>query len=183
MKDWREVHSFWFNQPAERWFRKDEQFDQQIRAKFGAWLETFEPEEYESWRLEPQPLLSLVILLDQFPRNAFRGTPRSFQYDGLALDAAREALEKGFDSSLSAAEAGFLVLPFEHSEDITDQKEAVRLARDLTERGAGKDLYEFAVRHHDVIEKFGRFPHRNAVLGRASTPEELEFLKKPGSSF
>lgn len=183
MKDWRDVHGFWFRQPPARWFGKDDLFDLEIREKFGAWLDHFEPEQYEAWKNEPKPLLSLVILLDQFPRNAFRGTARSFQYDLHALDAAREALDKGFDNSLSPVEAGFLVLPFEHSEDITDQKEAVRLARDLSERGAGKDLYEYAVRHHDIIQKFGRFPHRNAVLGRVSTPEEVEFLKKPGSSF
>ena len=142
-----------------------------------------DPQDFEAWKHEPKSILSMVILLDQFPRNAFRGSARSFEYDLHALEAAREALEKGFDTSLSPTEAGFLVLPFEHSEDITDQKEAVRLARDLTERGAGKDLYEFAVRHHDIIESFGRFPHRNAVLGRPSTPEEIEFLKLPGSSF
>lgn len=183
MKDWREVHGFWFSQPVERWFRKDENFDRQIREKFGGWLEHFEAEEFDSWRQEPKSALALVILLDQFPRNAYRGTARSFAFDSMALDAAREALEKGFDADLPASEAGFLVLPFEHSEDITDQKESVRLARDLMERGAGKELYDYAVRHHDIIERFGRFPHRNEILGRVSTPEELEFLKQPGSRF
>ncbi len=183
MKRWQDVHDFWFKLDPVQWFKKDESLDQRIRQKFGPWLEHFEMNDFEVWKIEPQSLISLVILLDQFPRNAFRGTAQSFQYDVVALDVAREGLEKGFDTELSVSEASFLVLPFEHSEDITDQRDAVRLAKELVERGAGKELYEFALKHLEIIERFGRFPHRNVILGRPSTPEEIEFLKQPGSSF
>ena len=191
MKRWQEVYDFWIGAKPnlEKWFKKDPALDDEIRRRFGPWLDAYDPLDFESWKTEPRSLVSLVILLDQFPRNAFRGTPKSFQFDMDALDVAREGLEKGFQDQLNIHEALFLSLPFEHSEDITDQQESVRLTQDRldtassTEREFAKITHDYAVKHLEVIEKFGRFPHRNAILGRASTPEELEFLKKPGSSF
>lgn len=191
MKRWEEVYDFWIgeNPKTEIWFKKDPVIDSQIRDKFGPWLEDFDHNDYEPWKTSPRGLLSLVILLDQFPRNAFRGSARSFDFDMFALDAARDGLDRGFQDQLNTHEGMFLILPFEHSEDITDQKEGVRLAQDLVERAENKDkkfaamVLEYAIKHHDIIEKFGRFPHRNEVLGRTSLPTEIEFLKTPGSSF
>lgn len=192
MKRWEEVYDFWIGQGkanSSMWFKKDDTLDKKIRDQFGPWLQDFNPLDYEAWKATPKGLVSLVILLDQFPRNAFRGKPNSFEFDQDALDVAREGLERGFQDQMDVYENMFLILPFEHSEDITDQKESVRLAQDVIERAPAADkkfaqmILDYAVRHHDIIEKFGRFPHRNAILGRVSSAEELAFLKTPGSSF
>ena len=118
------------------------------------------------------------MVLDQFPRNMFRGEARAFATDGLALAAASGAVDRGFERPLSQAERTFLLLPFEHAEDLAAQQRSLELFRNLD-----PDNLEWARRHHDIVARFGRFPHRNAVLGRASTAEETEFLKQPGSSF
>ncbi len=191
MKNWQEVYDFWIgeNPKPEMWFKKDKALDDQIRAKFGPWLENFDPVDYEEWRETPRGLVSLLILLDQFPRNAFRGTRRSFEFDGEALEVAREGLEKGYQDVATDYETMFLILPFEHSEDITDQKECVRLAHDWVARAKpeykafAQSGLDFAIKHHDIIQKFGRFPHRNEILKRESTQDEIAFLKTPGSSF
>jgi uncharacterized protein (DUF924 family) len=119
-----------------------------------------------------------IIVLDQFPRNMFRGTPRAFATDGLALAAARHAIANGYDRDWLRVEKIFAYLPFEHSEALADQERACELMRPL-----GEEQYDYALRHYKIIERFGRFPHRNAILGRASTAEEIEFLKQPGSGF
>lgn len=191
MKRWQDVYDFWIGEDPkpEMWFKKDATLDSEIRAKFGPWLGSYDPLEYESWKTSPRSLVALVILLDQFPRNAFRGTKQSFEFDQDALDVAREGLEKGYLDEATDYETMFLILPFEHSEDITDQKESVRLAQDWVERAApdkqkfARSCLDYAIRHHDIIARFGRFPHRNETLGRPSTPEEIAFLKTPGSSF
>ena len=191
--DYKEVLKFWFGDSntgnMKLWFEKSEAVDKQIRDKFGAALDDFNMVDYESWKATDDGHLALVILLDQFPRNAFRGTPKSFAFDAEALEVAKEALEKGLHDTLSPFQVMFLLLPFEHSEDITDQREGVRLFEDLHPRMAAIDkktadeTLDYAKRHMKIIERFGRFPHRNAILGRTSTFEELEFLKTPGSSF
>jgi uncharacterized protein (DUF924 family) len=127
--------------------------------------------------------LALVLLLDQFPRNAFRGTARAFASDALALEAARLALARGYDRDMLPVERLFVYLPFEHSERLEDQVRACELTRELAPFAETKDIYQYAVRHRDIIARFGRFPHRNEALGRPSTPEETEFLKQPGSGF
>jgi uncharacterized protein (DUF924 family) len=119
-----------------------------------------------------------VIVLDQFPRNMFRGSARAFATDALALAAARSAVERGFDRLLSPTERTFVYLPFEHAEDLASQRRALALFR-----ARDPDNVEYARRHYRIIARFGRFPHRNAILGRESTAEEIEFLKRPGSSF
>lgn len=188
-----EVFKFWFGDGTkpqmQLWFTKNDGTDKQIRDKFGPILEKFDMIDFESWKSTPEGHLSLVVLLDQFPRNAYRGTPKSFEYDNDALEVAREALDKGLHDLLPPHQAMFLLLPFEHSEDITDQRESVRLFEDQHTRLASIDkkmadeTLDYAKRHMKIIEKFGRFPHRNIILGRESTREELEFLKTPGSGF
>lgn len=134
--------------------------------------------ELDRWRSAPLASLALIVVLDQFPRNMFRGTSRAFASDPMALAAARNALERAFDRLLSPQERTFMYLPFEHAEDLAAQRRSLALFQALDPN----DM-EYARRHYEIIARFGRFPHRNAVLGRESTAEELDFLKQAGSSF
>jgi uncharacterized protein (DUF924 family) len=177
-----EVLRFWFGDGAEygavhkRWFEKNPAFDAEVRDRF---LGVYESQLVgREWLAQPHPCLARIIVLDQFPRNMFRGTPRAFATDALALAAARHALAAGYDRDWLRVEKIFAYLPFEHSEALADQELACELMRPL-----GEEQYDYALRHKAIIERFGRFPHRNAILGRASTPEEIEFLKQPGSGF
>jgi uncharacterized protein (DUF924 family) len=174
--DAAEVLSFWFGQDRKRWFEKNPALDEEIRSRFLAWYEAGAAGGLEAWKSEPRACLALVILLDQFPRNMFRGTARAFASDDRARDCARTILEKGWDKAMTPGEQTFAYLPFEHSESIADQELSVRLFE-------GNENFEWARKHWEIIRRFGRFPHRNAALGRASTPEEIEFLKQPGSGF
>ena len=184
-----DVLDFWFGPPEllgksrPRWFRKDEKFDAEIWRRFGALHAAAALGELESWRGEPRPMLALVVILDQFSRNLHRGDARAFAQDAHALGCARDALARGDDATLLPVERQFLYMPFEHSEDLADQERAVELMGALEAFEPTRGLVEWAERHREVVRRFGRFPHRNAVLGRASTPEEAEFLKQPGSSF
>jgi uncharacterized protein (DUF924 family) len=194
-----QVLAFWFGTldaqgladaaHVERWWRKDPQLDAEIRSRFQAdWEElTRAPAAPPA---DPRELLAQVIVLDQFSRNMFRGDPRSFSADPQALALARSAVAAGMDQSLPGHLRVFLYMPFMHSEQLADQDECVRLFaafRDQVPDGsfhAGLESnLRFAEQHRDIIARFGRFPHRNEVLGRPSTPEETEFLKQPGSSF
>jgi uncharacterized protein (DUF924 family) len=179
--------SFWFgeNPGAQRaeWFRKDAAFDAQIRSRFGALHEAASSRELESWRAQAESMLALVVVLDQFSRNLFRGDPRAFAQDGYARECAGEALSRGDDERLLPVQRTFLYLPLEHSEDLADQERCIALMQKLEAFPETKGLVVWAVKHRDVIARFGRFPHRNTALGRASTPEEVEFLKQPGSGF
>ena len=177
-----EVLRFWFGEGADygvvhkRWFEKNPAFDVEVRDRF---LGVYESQLVgRDWRAQPHPCLARIIVLDQFPRNMFRGTPQAFATDALALAAARHALAAGYDRDWLRVEKIFAYLPFEHSEALADQQRACELMRPL-----GEEQYDYALRHKAIIERFGRFPHRNAILGRASTPEEVEFLKQPGSGF
>jgi uncharacterized protein (DUF924 family) len=174
------VLSFWFA-PASRpcWFESEKGFDREIEERFLSLIEAAARGELEPWAETPRGALALCILLDQFPRNVWRGTPRAFASDAEARRVAGAALAAGHDRKLEADERLFLYLPFEHSEDLADQERSVALFHDL---GDAEQL-DYAVRHHDIIARFGRFPHRNRVLGRVSTPEEQAFLQQPGSSF
>ncbi|HZY65604.1 MAG TPA: DUF924 family protein [Rubrobacteraceae bacterium] len=185
-----EVLDFWFgreNEPVygefrEAWFQKDEEFDGQIRDRFLEDYERAARGEYDRWKEDAESCLALVILLDQFPRNLFRGDPRTYMTDDKALGISREGIEQGLDRKLPPFQRHFLYMPFMHSEDLEDQRRSVTLFRELAEED-GPDVTEYAEGHRDIVERFGRFPHRNEVLGRRTTPEEAEFLEQPGSSF
>jgi uncharacterized protein (DUF924 family) len=184
-----EVLLFWFGPASERgkahkyWFVKSEAFDLEVRERFLAVYEDAAAGKLTHLKESAADCLARIVLLDQFPRNMFRGTPRAFATDPLALETARHAVDRGFDRSLLPVERLFVYLPFEHSEALADQDRSCDLTRALDAYPETNDVYRYALAHRDIIRRFGRFPHRNAILGRASTPEELEFLKGPGSSF
>jgi len=184
-----EVLLFWFGPVSERgkahkhWFAKDEAFDREVRERFLPLYGEAAAGKLAHLKETAADCLALIVLLDQFPRNMFRGTPRAFATDPLALEIARHAVARGFDRSLLPMERLFVYLPFEHSENLADQERACDLTQPLDLVVPELKAYSYALAHRDIIRRFGRFPHRNAILGRASTPEELEFLKGPGSSF
>jgi uncharacterized protein (DUF924 family) len=181
------VLDFWFGpepgKPRREWFRKDARFDAKIRARFGELHAMAARRELEAWRASPEPMLALVIVLDQFSRNLYRGDARAFAQDEHAHDCAAEALIRGDDLGLLPVQRQFLYLPFAHSEDPLDQEKAVDLMRSLEAFEATRGSTQWAVKHRDVVARFGRFPHRNSALGRSSSAEELEFLSRPGSGF
>jgi len=186
LAEFSEVLDFWFGAPDSRergrprkaWFKKSAPFDADIRSRFLPVWEKAARGELERWQATPLASLALVVVLDQFPRNMFRGTPRAFSTDSRALAVAGSALERGFDRMLSPAERTFMYLPFEHAEDLAAQRRSLGLFEALDPN----DM-EYVKRHYEIIARFGRFPHRNAILGRESTSEEIEFLKGPASSF
>jgi uncharacterized protein (DUF924 family) len=184
-----EVIAFWFGEPpADRsraqWFRKDPAFDDEIRRRFGAAVEAALGGGLRHWSATPTGALARILLLDQFTRNMFRDTPRAFAGDAAALADARAFVARGDDRWLNGVMRQFAYLPFEHAEDRAAQAESLRLFDRLAAESPHlADVAEWARKHEDIIARFGRYPHRNAVLGRASTPEELAFLQQPGSSF
>lgn len=176
-----EVLAFWFAEGRQaQWFKGSEAFDAEVRRALLPLYEAACDGRYESWRRDPRGCLALVILLDQVPRNLHRGTPQAFASDAAALDVTRHALREGFAPALSEVERLFLYMPLEHSEDLKDQRDCVRLTAALE---SNREWLSYAEGHRDIIARFGRFPHRNAVLGRESSEEELDFLKQPNSSF
>jgi len=174
------VLDFWFDAETKpHWFKQSDAFDQAVAEQLGPLYAQARAGEIDGWAVEADGLLALVILLDQVPRNLFRGTPEAFTTDAKALALARLAVDQGMDRDLGVDQRAFLYLPFEHAEDLADQERAVALFRAL-----GDATYlDFAIRHRDVIARFGRFPHRNAILGRESSAAERQFLETPGSSF
>jgi uncharacterized protein (DUF924 family) len=189
--DFHTVVDFWFGAPGSvvygkpraAWFKKSDDFDASIRERFMPLLESARAGSLAPWRDSPLSLLALIVVLDQFPRNLFRDSPRAYDTDTAALSCAREMVARGWDQRLNAVERQFVYLPFEHAEDMDAQRESLRLFGELARHTGSTDLLEWARKHTVIVERFGRFPHRNAVLGRASTPEEVEFLKQPGSRF
>ena len=175
--DWKEIIEFWFVEiePAKHWV-KDEDFDELIRSRFGAVHTAAIKGELFSWRKDPNGRLAEIIVLDQFSRNMFRDKPESFAYDSLALVLAQEAIGAGADKEVDQDHVSFMYMPFMHSESPLVHVEALKLFESL-----GSTEYE--LKHKAIIDRFGRYPHRNAILGRESTPEEIEFLKGPNSSF
>jgi uncharacterized protein (DUF924 family) len=172
-----QVLSFWFAPGLEeRWFKKDVRFDEEVRQHLEDAHRAAATGAFDTWRDTAEGCLALCVLLDQVPRNLYRGDPRAFATDA----TARAALQRGFDKALTQAQRLFLYLPFEHSEDLADQELCVSLTARLD---AYPDWLEYAEAHRDIIARFGRFPHRNDSLGRDSTDEERAFLKEPGSSF
>ena len=193
------ILTFWFGRaaddPAEAaareafWFGASREADSLIRERFGSAVEAAARREFDSWLQAPHSALALVLLLDQFPRNLWRGTAKAFAHDAQALGAAREAVSRGHFRNLAPIEQAFLVLPFQHSESIDDQHESVRFSSEIAQAApeAWRPLLEgylqFAKEHLALIERFGRFPHRNQVLGRAPSAEEEEYSSKGGASF
>jgi uncharacterized protein (DUF924 family) len=185
-----EVLDFWFGRDGEpgyggfreEWFRKDPEFDREVRDRFEELQERAAAGDLDGWRQDARGCLALVILLDQFPRNMLRGDPRSYATDRKAQEIAEYAVDHALDRELPEFQRAFLYMPFMHSEDLGHQRRAVELFGTLQEWG-GSDPTHYAVLHMEIVERFGRFPHRNEVLGRATTPEEAEFLQQPGSSF
>lgn len=169
------VVDFWRAAGPDRWFAKDAEFDRQFRETFAAAHEAAARGGHRDWLKTADGALALLLLLDQYPRNSFRGTPRMFATDAAAREAANAAIEAGHDRAVSNALASFFYLPFEHSEDLADQDKVVALCERL-----GGEALKYAKTHRDIIARFGRFPHRNATLGRQSTPEEQTFISEGG---
>lgn len=193
------IINFWFgsshddaqaaSQQNQLWWGKDEQVDAQIRTRFESTTEALAKGELDDWAQSAHGVLAMVLLVDQFPRNMYRGTPNAFAFDPLALRWSLHALERGMDNHLSPIERVFLYLPFEHSEVLDDQNRSVLLFEQLQQQvpQALQETFagfvDYARRHQEVIRRFGHFPHRNQILGRPSTAEEIAFLQQPGSSF
>ena len=187
-----DVLAFWFGPPdaadygqaRAAWFRKDDAFDAQIRARFLAEVEAAIAGQLGDWAANPPGALALFILLDQFPRNLFRNTARAFAGDAIALALAERVVEQGWDRKLLPVERVFVYLPFEHSESLADQERSIALFTALADEHPETASYlDYARRHRDVIVRFGRFPHRNAALGRTSSAAETDYLAQPGSGF
>jgi uncharacterized protein (DUF924 family) len=190
---------FWFGEldelgcasPNQRklWWTKSEEFDQTIRSKFLPVYEAVAAGDLERWRSTPRGTLAYIIVLDQFSRNMFRNTAKMFSADPRAREVCREGLDAGFDTELRFDERVFFYLPLEHSEDLADHERCHELFSALCKTApeslqADAEYYlDYAKQHRAIIDRFGRYPHRNEVLGRTSTQEEIEFLKQPGSSF
>jgi uncharacterized protein (DUF924 family) len=170
-----EVLRFWREAGPALWFAKDDAFDRRFRERFLLDHEAAARGEYEHWQSTPEGALALILLLDQFPRNAFRGTPRMYETDSMARKVAGTAFAAGYDRAFEKEMRKFFVLPFGHSEDLADQERAVALARRI-----GDMELERAQHHRDIVRRFGRFPHRNPILGRVSTSEEREYLDNGG---
>jgi uncharacterized protein (DUF924 family) len=171
------------------WFAADAKFDREIEDRFGSLPERALHGEFDAWSHHSESALALILVLDQFPRNLFRGSARAFAFDPKALGIAIRSVDGGFDDELAPLQASFLYLPFEHSEDPTDQERSVELFQQLVRRAPPElartfqQFSDYARRHRDVVQRFGRFPHRNTVLGRQSTPEELAYLESGGETF
>lgn len=186
-----EILEFWFGTPddpswggnREAWWRKDADFDDDIATRFLATHEAAARGDLDSWTGTAAGSLALLILLDQFPRNLFRGEARTYDTDAKARTVAQAALDRGFEDGLTEIQRWFLYLPFQHSERLDDQLRSMTLYDRLSEGGDNANTKKSAQRHYEIVVRFGRFPHRNAVLGRPSTEEELAFLKEPNSSF
>ena len=174
------IITFWFEEiEKSKWFTKDNTFDALIRLRFENIHHQAAQSELYHWRDNALGSLAEIIVLDQFSRNMFRDTPQSFAYDALALALAQFAISNGLDKNLTPVQRSFMYMPFMHSESLAIHDEAVRLYNQL---GIESNL-EFELKHRAIIERFGRYPHRNNLLGRKSTPEEVAFLKLPGSGF
>lgn len=180
------VLDFWFNETdRQNWFERSDAFDQVIRDRFAEAIETARGGGFADWHDTARGCLAVIILIDQLSRNIYRESPLAWSADDVGLSCTRRALVQAYDAGLGLDERKFLYMPLMHSEALADQEQCVELFRTLAAEGAadGELSLEFAIRHRDIIARFGRFPHRNEILGRESTPEELEFLKEPNSAF
>lgn len=186
-----DILNFWFANPTQPeygkpqkfWFEKQPEFDDELRTRFQQDYQQAATGHLEAWKNNPESCLALILLLDQFPRNMFRGTPQAFATDNQAVATAETAVNKSYDQQLLAVQRWFIYLPFEHSENIQHQQKAVNLFQQLSNDTESQSTVSYAIQHLEIIQRFGRFPHRNEILGRVSTTEEKEFLKQPGTSF
>ena len=179
-RDLRQVLDYWLVQIGpEQWFSRDDALDTEIRDKFSDLHLRAVAGELAHWRGTPEGCLGEIILLDQFSRNLYRNDPRAYAADARAREIMTLALARGFDEGMSKDERRFLYMPLQHSEDVDDQARSVELFRSLEDG----DTFKYTLRHQEIIDRFGRFPHRNTDLGRTSTAEEIGFLQEPGSSF
>ena len=177
---YREILEFWFEEAEpSQWWKKDDNFDRIIVERFMALHRSATRCELFEWRINARGRLAEIIILDQFSRNMFRGSPLSFAYDALALALAQEAIAAGADETLNQVERSFLYMPFMHSESLKIHEVATKLFR----KNGSQNNLNYKLKHKAIIERFGRYPHRNNILGRESTEEENQFLKLPGSSF
>jgi uncharacterized protein (DUF924 family) len=195
----REILDYWFADATrdplkakarnDFWFRADPEHDREIAKRFTATLNAAAEGSLSHWETEPHSALALVIVLDQFPRNACRGTPGAFAHDAEALSVSRHGVGAGYLNGLTTVEQGFFVMPFQHCEDLACQRESVALFARIADdappdwRPIAENMLRYAHLHLELVERFGRFPHRNAILGRASTPAESEFLRTNTESF
>jgi uncharacterized protein (DUF924 family) len=170
-----DIIRFWREAGPDRWWPKDDAFDATIKSRFLELWKQAAAGGLQDWRSSDEGMLALVIVLDQFPRNMFRGDPRTYATDALARDVARRAVDAGADQRVDPALRQFIYMPFMHSEELTDQERCVELFR-------ATDNEKYAESHADIVRRFGRFPHRNALLGRATTPDEQAFLDSGGFS-
>ncbi|GAA5644907.1 DUF924 family protein [Vibrio proteolyticus] len=177
---YQEILNFWFQElESKDWFSGDPTLDERITERFTDVLDSAAQAELYNWRGNPHGRLAEIIVLDQFSRNVYRNTPRAFAQDPLALALAQEAIAAGADDALNADEKSFLYMPFMHSESRRIHEQAMKL---FSCPGLEYN-YDFELRHKAIIDRFGRYPHRNEILGRLSTDEEMDFLQQPGSSF
>lgn len=178
--NYQEIIQFWFEEiDSKFWFKKDADFDQILKQRFYDTYLSATRSELNQWRQNPEGSLAEVIVLDQFSRNFYRESAKAFEFDSLALALSQNAIDKGFDQEIPINKRSFLYMPFMHSESLVIHDQALKL---FAIDGLENNL-EYEVRHRNIIERFSRYPHRNKVLGRESTEEELEFLAQPGSSF
>jgi uncharacterized protein (DUF924 family) len=171
-----DVLTFWRDAGPDRWYKRDDAFDAELRRRFLALWQQASAGELSSWEASDDGALALVIVLDQFPRNMFRGDARTYASDGLAREVAHRALERGVDARIDPALREFLYLPFNHSEHLSDQLRCI----ELTRAAGNAENLKWAEHHADIVRRFGRFPHRNRLLGRTTTPEEQAFLDEGG---
>lgn len=190
MEDYQAVLDYWFGDGSDAarrqrtlWFAGSKRVDAEVRERFLPLVEHAERGEFDHWRNTPDSCLALIVLLDQFPLMIFRGEARGYRDGDLALPAARHLVKRNFDEGYTPSQRLFAYLPFEHSEDLADQEQALELFGKIRDLPGMATAYDYAVKHWEVIKRFGRFPHRNETFGRASTPDEIEFLKQPGSRF
>ena len=184
MQKWTEIYGFWFGSPDSEahgevrdfWFRGGPEVDREIDSRFGDDYHRAAAGEFDDWKRSPHSCLSLVVLLDQVPRNIFRGTPQAFAADPRALSVAKHIVAQPWHGDLLHVQRLFAYLPFEHSEDLEDQRTCVTLFEAIEDHPKRDEWLDYAVQHYKLIERFGRFPHRNAILGRGNTPEEEEWL-------
>ncbi|HMJ09911.1 MAG TPA: DUF924 family protein [Polyangiaceae bacterium] len=187
----QDVLQFWFGaegdpsfgKPRQEWFRRDASFDAAVRERFADLHAELAQGGGESWLGGARSTLAFIIVLDQFSRNLYRDDARAFAADPLALRAAELGISSGFDRELTLVERPFLYMPFMHSETLADQDRCVALFEELAREDPSAPNLSFALRHREIVARFGRFPHRNRILGRTNTPEEQAFLLEPNSSF
>ena len=190
-KPWSAIYSFWFGEPGtdghgnvqENWFGGGPELDEEIGSRFLADYEKAASGEYDVWMSDPQGWVALIVTLDQFPRNMFRGDPKSFATDAKALETAKRIVESEFHDQLITVEKLFAYMPFEHSENKSDQARCVDLFQNIDDHDSKSEWIDYAVEHKIIIDQFGRFPHRNEILGRESTKDEIAWLEHSDQRF